>query len=122
MVDGVLFSLEFLTPFRPSMRKRVCPAPFSFASLGGTQVVKDWAEVHLPLVEAHPEVLGGLTFEVRKKQLYRQQQQQQQQQQHLSDLNFLEGRQTRQAQCLPLKEHRYLRMVNVPKSRPMVHN
>eukprot|EP00903_Cladosiphon_okamuranus_P013966 g12987.t1 len=26
------------------------------------QVLKDWKEVHLPLVEAHPEVLGGLTF------------------------------------------------------------
>ncbi|CAN0307296.1 unnamed protein product [Pylaiella littoralis] len=28
-----------------------------------SQVEKDWAEVHLPLVEAHPEVLGGTTFE-----------------------------------------------------------
>eukprot|EP00752_Nemacystus_decipiens_P006586 g5928.t1 len=28
-----------------------------------SQVVKDWHGVHLPLVEAHPEVLGGLTFE-----------------------------------------------------------
>lgn len=31
-------------------------------------MVKDWKEVHLPLVEAHPEVLGGVKFEVRNKQ------------------------------------------------------
>eukprot|EP00904_Undaria_pinnatifida_P008004 jgi/Undpi1/4333/HiC_scaffold_17.g07699.m1 len=28
-----------------------------------TQVVKDWEEVHLPLIDAHPEVLGGIRFE-----------------------------------------------------------
>ncbi|CAM9622374.1 unnamed protein product [Ectocarpus fasciculatus] len=28
-----------------------------------SQVRKDWEELHLPLVEAHPEILGGVTFE-----------------------------------------------------------
>ncbi|CBN75532.1 conserved unknown protein [Ectocarpus siliculosus] len=28
-----------------------------------SQVRKDWEEFHLPLVEAHPEILGGVTFE-----------------------------------------------------------
>ncbi|CAN0404311.1 unnamed protein product, partial [Hapterophycus canaliculatus] len=28
-----------------------------------SQVEKDWEEVHLPLVEAYPEILGGVTLQ-----------------------------------------------------------
>lgn len=55
----------------PTVDESVLLAPYIFfhfcffLSWWGAQVLKDWNEVHLPLVEAHPEVLGGLTFEAR---------------------------------------------------------